>query len=160
MKNEKPESTGGEGNDDHDTVATNKTIVHQESNVSSKLSSSSKFENKNHNNLLSMERTLSKFYIFLVSSDPWKKQLSKESINSVSRNNDSTATVSNEESNVEEEKIISATAPPSVNASPNLVHRNLSMTSSAGEAKLGRIQLTLRYNISRQRLTILVHQIA
>ncbi|KAF7284996.1 hypothetical protein GWI33_012316 [Rhynchophorus ferrugineus] len=41
-----------------------------------------------------------------------------------------------------------------------LVHRSPSVTSYAGEAGLGRIQLTLRYSIQRQRLIVVVHKIA
>lgn len=48
-------------------------------------------------------------------------------------------------------------SPPS---SPTIVHRTMSITSSAGEAGLGRIQLTLRYSGQRQRLIVVVHKIA
>ncbi|CAG9823459.1 unnamed protein product [Phaedon cochleariae] len=48
--------------------------------------------------------------------------------------------------------------PPSEN-SEFLLHRTPSVTSSAGEAGLGRIQLTLRYSIQRQRLIVAVHKI-
>lgn len=41
-----------------------------------------------------------------------------------------------------------------------LIHRNPSLTSSLGEAKLGRIQLTLRYSVPRQKLVVVVHKIA
>lgn len=41
----------------------------------------------------------------------------------------------------------------------NLIHRTLSTTSSAGAAGLGRIQLTLRYSVQRQRLVVIVHKI-
>jgi len=40
-----------------------------------------------------------------------------------------------------------------------LIHRTPSMTSSAGIAGRGRIQLTLRYSIQRQRLVVIVHKI-
>lgn len=40
-----------------------------------------------------------------------------------------------------------------------LHHRTPSSTSSAGHAGLGRILLTLRYSVHRQRLTVLVHRI-
>ncbi|XP_072389064.1 extended synaptotagmin-2 isoform X2 [Diabrotica undecimpunctata] len=40
-----------------------------------------------------------------------------------------------------------------------LYHRTPSITSSAGEAGLGRIQLTLRYSVQRQRLIVVVHKI-
>lgn len=41
----------------------------------------------------------------------------------------------------------------------HLIHRTPSMTSSAGIAGRGRIQLTLRYSIQRQRLVVIVHKI-
>lgn len=41
----------------------------------------------------------------------------------------------------------------------HLIHRTPSVTSSAGSAGLGRIQLTLRYSIHRQRLIVIVHKI-
>lgn len=40
-----------------------------------------------------------------------------------------------------------------------LLHRTPSTTSSAGFAGLGRIQLTTRYSVQRQRLVIIVHKI-
>lgn len=43
--------------------------------------------------------------------------------------------------------------------SPTLLHRTPSVTSSAGAAGLGRIQLTIRYSIHRQRLIVIVHKI-
>lgn len=41
----------------------------------------------------------------------------------------------------------------------SLLHRTPSTTSSAGSAGLGRIQLTTRYSVQRQRLVIIVHKI-
>lgn len=41
-----------------------------------------------------------------------------------------------------------------------LYHRTPSSTSSAGADGLGRIQLTLRFNIQRQKLMVIVHKIA
>lgn len=46
------------------------------------------------------------------------------------------------------------------NSSNNLVRRTPSVTSSAGEAGLGRIQLTLQYSTQRQKLAVLIHKIA
>lgn len=43
--------------------------------------------------------------------------------------------------------------------SSHLIHRTLSTTLSAGSAGLGRIQITLRYSIQRQRLVVIVHKI-
>lgn len=40
-----------------------------------------------------------------------------------------------------------------------LIHRTLSTTSSAGLSGLGRIQLTLRYSVQRQRLVVIIHKI-
>ncbi|XP_056640030.1 extended synaptotagmin-2 isoform X1 [Diorhabda sublineata] len=48
---------------------------------------------------------------------------------------------------------------PTSEATDILYHRTSSVTSSAGEAGLGRIQLTLRYSIQRQRLIVVVHKI-
>ncbi|XP_049822259.1 extended synaptotagmin-2 [Aethina tumida] len=46
------------------------------------------------------------------------------------------------------------------NSGDGLLHRTPSVTSSAGEAGLGRIQLTLRYSLQRQKLIVVVHKIA
>lgn len=40
-----------------------------------------------------------------------------------------------------------------------LLHRAPSVTSSAGSFGLGRIQLTLRYSVQRQRLIVIIHKI-
>ncbi|XP_018325864.1 extended synaptotagmin-2 isoform X2 [Agrilus planipennis] len=53
-----------------------------------------------------------------------------------------------------------STKPSSREFEEGIHHRQPSTTSSAGEAGLGRIQLTLRYSIQRQRLTVVVHRIA
>ncbi|XP_013193141.2 extended synaptotagmin-2 isoform X2 [Amyelois transitella] len=50
-------------------------------------------------------------------------------------------------------------APPSGRQSPKLVHRTSSLTTSAGEAGLGRILLSLRYSMQNQTLFIVVHKI-
>lgn len=57
---------------------------------------------------------------------------------------------------------LSASPPNSTNSSDSgmhLVHRTPSITSSAGSAGLGRIQLTTRYSVQRQRLVVIVHKI-
>uniref|UniRef100_A0A1B6EBI7 Extended synaptotagmin-2 n=1 Tax=Clastoptera arizonana TaxID=38151 RepID=A0A1B6EBI7_9HEMI len=60
-----------------------------------------------------------------------------------------------------EDLMLSSSAPPKVESvPPGLHHRTLSTTSSSGEFGLGRIQLTLRYSMQRQRLVVLVHRIA
>nr|CAD7401753.1 unnamed protein product [Timema cristinae] len=85
-------------------------------------------------------------------SSPLKKQGSKESLHSGS---------SLSQTHVDDVMTVT-TAPPPVESSPPTTLRNrmLSDTSSAGEAGLGRIQLTLRYSVQRQRLIIVVHKIA
>lgn len=98
-------------------------------------------------------------YFLTVPPSPLKKQPSKESVNSQSHNN-GPALLPEESAVVEEELIVSTSAPSSLAESPQLIHRNLSMTSSQGEAKLGRIQLTLRYSVQRQKLIVVVHKIA
>nr|XP_022907174.1 extended synaptotagmin-2 isoform X1 [Onthophagus taurus] len=61
-----------------------------------------------------------------------------------------------------EEEIIPETSPiiSSTPPSSGVIHRTPSMTSSSGESGLGRIQLTLRYSVQRQRLIVVIHQIA
>uniref|UniRef100_A0A1B6M122 Extended synaptotagmin-like protein 2a n=1 Tax=Graphocephala atropunctata TaxID=36148 RepID=A0A1B6M122_9HEMI len=55
-----------------------------------------------------------------------------------------------------------SSAPPPIESAPTsgLHQRSASTTSSAGEAGLGRIQLTFRYSVQRQRLIIVIHKIA
>ncbi|XP_029662541.1 extended synaptotagmin-2 isoform X2 [Formica exsecta] len=134
LKYEEPEPTFEEDEDDHDINQLNKRIERQESNISNVLFSS-------------------------VPPSPLKKQPSKESVNSQSHNN-GPALLPEESAVVEEELIVSTSAPSSLAESPQLIHRNLSMTSFQGEAKLGRIQLTLRYSVQRQKLIVVVHKIA
>ncbi|XP_012535565.2 extended synaptotagmin-2 isoform X2 [Monomorium pharaonis] len=128
-----PEPTSEEDEDDQDINELNKRIERQESTISNVLSSS-------------------------VPPSPLKKQPSKESINSQPRSG-SAAAILPEEAAVEEELIFSANAPSSTE-SPQLIHRNPSITSSSGEAKLGRIQLTIRYSMQRQKLSVFVHKVA
>ncbi|XP_073983469.1 extended synaptotagmin-like protein 2 isoform X2 [Rhodnius prolixus] len=61
-----------------------------------------------------------------------------------------------------EDPMIATEAPPKVESVPpsTLHHRQPSTTSSLGESSLGKIQLTLRYSVQRQRLIIIVHKIA
>lgn len=54
---------------------------------------------------------------------------------------------------------LNAGSPPSEEES-TLIHRTPSITSSAGVDGLGRIQLSLRFNMQRQRLAVIVHKIA
>lgn len=50
-------------------------------------------------------------------------------------------------------------SPPTGRDSPKLVHRTSSLTTSAGEAGLGRILLSLRYSTQNQTLFVVVHKI-
>ncbi|KAG6452558.1 hypothetical protein O3G_MSEX007730 [Manduca sexta] len=49
--------------------------------------------------------------------------------------------------------------PPVGRDSPKLIHRTSSLTTSAGEAGLGRILLSLRYSMQNQTLFVVVHKI-
>lgn len=68
--------------------------------------------------------------------------------------NDATETQSLSD-NVEEE--IAKEVSPLISSSNVLTQRSV---SSSGEAGLGRIQLTLRYSIQRQRLMVVVNKVA
>ncbi|XP_024873595.1 extended synaptotagmin-2 isoform X1 [Temnothorax curvispinosus] len=135
LKYEQPEPTSEEDEDDHDINEINKRIERQESNISNMVSSS-------------------------VPPSPLKKQPSKESVNSQPRTGSPAALLPEEPAAVEEELIVSTSAPSSFTGSPQLIHRNPSVTSSSGEAKLGRIQLTIRYSSQRQKLTVFVHKVS
>lgn len=50
-------------------------------------------------------------------------------------------------------------SPPAQRDSPKLVHRTSSLTTSSGEAGLGRILLSLRYSMQNQTLFVVVHKI-
>ncbi|KAF5284987.1 hypothetical protein FQA39_LY16852 [Lamprigera yunnana] len=54
---------------------------------------------------------------------------------------------------------LQSSTPPLLVSPIGLHHRTLSSTSSAGDSGLGRIQLTLRYSVQRQRLIIVIHKI-
>lgn len=134
LKYEEPEPTSEEDDDDHDINQLKKKIERQESNISNTLSTS-------------------------LPSSPLKRQSSKDSINSLTPSIGSGAVIIPEElGTAEEELIVVTSAPSSENA--QLIHRNPNMTSSAGDAKLGRIQLSLRYSVQRQKFIIVVHKIA
>ncbi|XP_076234600.1 extended synaptotagmin-like protein 2 isoform X2 [Calliopsis andreniformis] len=137
LKYEEPEPTSEEDDDDHDINQLKKRIERQESNISNTLSTNS------------------------VPPSPLKRQPSKESVNSLTRSTGSGAAILAEEANqVDEELIVTTTAPSSLTGSPQLIHRTPNTTTSAGEAKLGRIQLSIRYSVQRQKLIIVVHKIA
>jgi hypothetical protein len=82
----------------------------------------------------------------------------------------STSSGIGEQLSIQEEPFVMSTVNPSLSAIPppsspslsthsGLIHRTNS-TSSAGQYNLGRIQLTLRYSIQRQRLVVIVHKIS
>lgn len=99
-------------------------------------------------------------YILTVPPSPLKKHPSKDSVNSQPRSTGSGAALLPEESAAIEEDVILSTNAPVSEISSHLIHRNPSVTSSLGDAKLGRIQLTLRYSVQRQKLVVVVHKIA
>ncbi|CAG9782942.1 unnamed protein product, partial [Diatraea saccharalis] len=83
------------------------------------------------------------------------------------KNIDDNATETSSQKSIPVEEIVKAVdvaqdqqAPPSDRGSPKLVHRTSSLTTSAGEAGLGRILLSLRYSMQNQTLYIVVHKIA
>ncbi|KAG7202804.1 hypothetical protein KM043_009963 [Ampulex compressa] len=135
LKHGEPEAPSEGDEDDLGAEQANRSIERQESTVSNILSS--------------------------APSTPLKKQLSKESVNSLPQSVGSAGpAVVEEQPTAEEEIILSTTAPSSLSESPHLIHRNPSVTSSAGEAKLGRIQMSLQYHVGRQKLFVDVHRIA
>lgn len=94
-----------------------------------------------------------------------KKQLSKESLHSTTNTSGVSGPTSVPPTIVDEEvfnddTITPTQAPENFLPNSSLIHRNPSLTSFAGEAKLGRIQLTLRYSVPRQKLVIVIHKIA
>ncbi|XP_046754007.1 extended synaptotagmin-2 isoform X2 [Diprion similis] len=137
LKYDNPEPTPDE--EEHQDINTlNREIERQESNISNTPSSS-------------------------IAPSPLKKQPSKESVASsiISATSlNPTAPTEDQEATLIQEEIATSTLLAPVNASPQLIHRNSSVTSSAGEAGLGRIQLTLRYSVARQKLVVVVHKIA
>ncbi|XP_043276643.1 extended synaptotagmin-2 isoform X2 [Venturia canescens] len=141
LKYEDPQPTSEADDDDHDINELNKNIERQESTVSSSISNS-------------------------VPTTPLQKQPSKESVHSVSHSAVSTTVgVTAPSDSLSEEPVVEETMMPSmtaeaIGAHPGLIHRHPSQTSSVGEAKLGRIQLTLRYSVPRQKLVVVVHKVS
>lgn len=90
---------------------------------------------------------------------PLRKQDSRLSNHSSGNDNDSG--VANDDVNVAltASKTSASPSPDLSEQSSGLLHRTPSVTSSAGIAGLGRIQLTLRYSVQRQRLVVIVHKI-
>ncbi|XP_012262341.2 extended synaptotagmin-3 isoform X2 [Athalia rosae] len=137
LKYEAPERTLDDDDEEQDLTTLNRQLEREESNISISPSSS-------------------------ISASPLKKQLSKDSVTSSAI---STASFNPSQSLEEETTLIQEPAAVSIDsipvlANPNLIHRNLSVTSSAGESGLGRIQLTLRHSVARQKLVVVVHKIA
>ncbi|CAG9863137.1 unnamed protein product [Phyllotreta striolata] len=98
--------------------------------------------------------------------------ISKRSLDAVSNENqpsnenvnESTEpSIAQDEDHIEEiieDSSISSLSNVPITENPDILyHRTPSTTSSAGEAGLGRIQLTLRYSVQRQRLIVVVHKI-
>ncbi|XP_063973441.1 extended synaptotagmin-2 isoform X2 [Diachasmimorpha longicaudata] len=126
-----------EDEEDEDINALKRRIDRQESNISGSQSSS-------------------------MPSTPLKKQMSKESLQS-STVNPGSDQGGNLPETVDEgnyEETITPTYASETNLPPGLLHRHPSVMSSAGEFKLGRIQLTLRYSVPRQKLMVVVHKIS
>ncbi|XP_046414183.1 extended synaptotagmin-2 isoform X1 [Neodiprion fabricii] len=98
-----------------------------------------------------------------IAPSPLKKQPSKESVASSvisAASFNPVAPIEDQGTTLIQEEIATSAVSVPVNASPQLIRRNISMTSSAGETGLGRIQLTLRYSVARQKLVVVVHKIA
>ncbi|KAF7989923.1 hypothetical protein HCN44_008597 [Aphidius gifuensis] len=105
------------------------------------------------------ESTISNSSDSSLQSTPLKKQLSKESIRNLKNNSGISGSISPVTLD-EDDGVISNQGPNNQVPHSGLIHRNPSLTSFAGEAKLGRIQLTFRYSVPRQKLVIVVHKIA
>ncbi|XP_044595358.1 extended synaptotagmin-2 isoform X1 [Cotesia glomerata] len=139
LKYETPEINIEEEEDEEDFSQLQKKIERQESNISFSQGSS-------------------------VPSTPLKKQPSKESIHSVANSTVSSSAAvppaGEVEKNIESEMIILSESVNNSSAHPQLIQRHFSITSSAGDWKLGRIQLTLRYSVPRQKLVVVVHKVA
>lgn len=90
---------------------------------------------------------------------PLRKQDSRMSNHSYG--NDTDSGVANEDANIAltASKTSASPSPDLSEQTSGLLHRTPSMTSSAGVAGRGRIQLTLRYSVQRQRLVVIVHKI-
>lgn len=97
----------------------------------------------------------------LQSVPSMKKQDSRISTSSVAASIEEAVAAVEEDVFMEQTKAELNSAIPSSNLDdPVLYHRTPSTTSSAGVDGLGRIQMTLRFNIQRQRLLVIVHKIA
>ncbi|XP_058803408.1 extended synaptotagmin-2 isoform X2 [Phymastichus coffea] len=140
LTNAVPEVTSDD-DEDEDVQSLNKKIQRQESTISSVLPDS-----------------------------PLKRHPSKESVYSSVSNatsaalEDAMSTKDNVEDSIRAEYSSGVSAIPRVSSirsdSPGLIRRNPSVTSFAGESKLGRLQLTLKYSAARQKLMVVIHKIA
>ncbi|XP_055676683.1 extended synaptotagmin-2 isoform X2 [Lutzomyia longipalpis] len=97
----------------------------------------------------------------VTSAAQLSKQDSRMSMGQLTAGGETTASLQEEPCTVSSTATVSSATPP---ATPEyrdstLIHRTSSTTSSAGFAGLGRIQLTLRYSVQRQRLIVIVHKI-
>ncbi|KAG8034618.1 hypothetical protein G9C98_007694 [Cotesia typhae] len=139
LKYETPEINIDEEGDEEDFSQLQKKIERQESNISFSQGSS-------------------------VPSTPLKKQASKESIHSVVNSTVSSSAAvppaGEVEKDIDREMIILSESVNTSSAHPELIKRHFSITSSTGDWKLGRIQLTLRYSVPRQKLVVVVHKVA
>lgn len=134
LKYEGPEGVPEDDDEDEDINSLNRKIDRQESNMSGSGSSS-------------------------LPSTPLKKQMSKESLqSSTNAGSDQVNPPGTVDEEIEE--MICSKYSAENNLPPGLLHRHSSVSSSVGEYKLGRIQLTLRYSVQRQKLMVVVHKIA
>ncbi|XP_055708386.1 extended synaptotagmin-2 isoform X2 [Phlebotomus papatasi] len=94
-----------------------------------------------------------------VKSAQLSKQDSRLSVDTASR--DISGSTPEEPCVVSSTATVSSATPPATPeyGDSTLIHRTTSTTSSGGVAGLGRIQLTLRYSVQRQRLIVIVHKI-
>lgn len=90
---------------------------------------------------------------------PLRKQDSRMSNHSYGNDNDSGLAQEEISAPLTASKTSASPSPDLSEPGTTLLHRTPSMTSSAGIAGRGRIQLTLRYSIQRQRLVVIVHKI-
>ncbi|KAL7303855.1 hypothetical protein TKK_0003977 [Trichogramma kaykai] len=134
LKYEQPEVTSDDEDID-DIQSLNKKIERQESSISSN-----------------------------VPDSPLKRQQSKDSIQS-----SISSAVAETDLGVDDpmlrESAESVSAMPRQSsvrsqASSSVFKRNPSITSYAGESRLGRVQLTLKYSLARQKLFVVVHKVA
>lgn len=98
----------------------------------------------------------------LQSMPSFKKQDSRVSQSSVAASIEEAVAAVEEEVIKGSQSELLSSSPSAIGQLENqtLYHRTPSTTSSAGVDGLGRIQVTLRFNIQRQKLVVIVHKIA